>query len=111
VTDLPLDLPRLRTLETWLALSLAEVRQAIAAAEQRERERQHGLAARPPAADWLLEAGINDGPAVYVHMGGCNMAGKRCRGVPRDLAMRALTEGVEACPHCRPDTELGYLEG
>jgi hypothetical protein len=44
-------------------------------------------------------------------MGGCNMAGKRCRGVPRDLAMRALTEGVEACPHCRPDTELGYLEG
>ncbi|WP_229821394.1 MULTISPECIES: DUF6233 domain-containing protein [Streptomyces] len=24
--------------------------------------------------------------------------------------MRALAEGVQACPHCRPDTELGVLE-
>ncbi|WP_307792448.1 DUF6233 domain-containing protein [Streptomyces verrucosisporus] len=28
--------------------------------------------------------------AVYVHGGGCRMAGKRCRGVTRDVALRAL---------------------
>ncbi|NYV74217.1 DUF6233 domain-containing protein [Streptomyces sp. UH6] len=110
MTDLPPDLPRLRTLETWLELSLAEVRQAIAWAERREQEQQRGREERPPPADWLLESGIGDGPAVYVHVGGCHMAGKRCRGVPRDVALRALAE-VEACPHCRPDAELGYLEG
>ncbi|MFF4763151.1 DUF6233 domain-containing protein [Streptomyces sp. NPDC001292] len=33
-----------------------------------------------------------------MHVGGCHMAG----GVPRDVALRALTEGVNACGHCRP---------
>lgn len=110
--DLPPDLPRLRTLETWLALQLSQVRTAIAAAEQRETERQRGIAARPPQPDWLLEAGLNrDAPPVYVHVGGCHMAGKRSRGISREAALRALTEGIDACPHCRPDTELGWLDG
>ncbi|MET7356621.1 DUF6233 domain-containing protein [Streptomyces mirabilis] len=39
------------------------------------------------------------------------MAGKRRRGVERDQALRALAQGVAACTHCRPDSELGYLEG
>jgi hypothetical protein len=39
------------------------------------------------------------------------MAGKRSRGVQRDQALRALAEGIDACTHCRPDTELGYVEG
>ena len=109
--DLPPDLPRLRTLETWLNLQLAEVRKAIAAAEQRETERQRGIAARPTPPDWLLEAGLNrDSPPVYVHVGGCHIAGKRSRGISRDQALRALTEGVDACSHCRPDSELGYLD-
>ncbi|WP_237693375.1 hypothetical protein [Streptomyces sp. SID2888] len=30
MNDLPLDLPRLRTLETWLAMTLDRVRQQIA---------------------------------------------------------------------------------
>ncbi|WP_367038188.1 DUF6233 domain-containing protein [Streptomyces sp. Je 1-332] len=38
------------------------------------------------------------------------MAGKRSRGVTQDQARRALYERVEACPHCRPDTELGILD-
>jgi hypothetical protein len=38
------------------------------------------------------------------------MAGKRSKGVQRDQALRALADGVDACPHCRPDSELGYLE-
>lgn len=112
MTDLPPDLPRLRTLETWLALTLDQVRQAIAAAERREAERQRGEAARPAPPDWLLELGLNrDAPPVQVHVGECWNAGKRGRGVSRDEALRALAGGVKACTACRPDTALGYLEG
>ncbi|MFF4489399.1 DUF6233 domain-containing protein [Streptomyces sp. NPDC001544] len=111
MNDLPPDLPRLRILETWLQLSLDRVRQQITAAERREQERQRGEQARPPVPDWMIERGIGEGPAVYVHVGGCHMAGKRSKGVARDVALRALAEGVAACPHCRPDSELGYLDG
>ncbi|MFD0032257.1 DUF6233 domain-containing protein [Streptomyces sp. NPDC055059] len=38
------------------------------------------------------------------------MAGKRSRGVDRDQSLRKMTEGVAACPHCRPGTELGVLD-
>jgi hypothetical protein len=111
VTDLPPDLPRLRTLETWLACTLRRVRQQIADAERRETERQRGARARPPAPDWLLEHGLTQqAPPVYVHAGGCHMAGKRSRGVARDQALRALSDGIDPCPHCRPDTELGFLD-
>lgn len=112
MTDLPPDLPRLRTLETWLALTLDEVRAAITAAERREQERQRGIEARPPAPDWLLEMGLNrNAPPVQLHVGGCWNAGKRVRGIGRDDALRALTDGVKACGACRPDSELGFLEG
>ncbi|MEV8462425.1 MULTISPECIES: DUF6233 domain-containing protein [Streptomyces] len=111
VTDLPPDLLRLRTLETWLTLVLDDVRRAIAAAEQREAERQRGIEARPPAPDWLLEVGLNrDSPPVQLHVGGCWNSGKRHRGVSREDALRALADGVRACSACRPDTELGVLD-
>jgi hypothetical protein len=111
VTDLPPDLPRLRTLETWLALALDEVRAAIAAAERREAERQRGEQARPAPPDWLLELGLNrDAPPVQVHVGDCWNAGKRRRGISRDEALRALADGVKACGACRPDSELGFLD-
>ncbi|MFF1547178.1 DUF6233 domain-containing protein [Streptomyces sp. NPDC058291] len=110
--DLPPDLPRLRTLETWLVLTLDRVRQQIADAERREQERQRGEQARPPAPDWLLEMGLNrDSPPNMIHVGGCHMAGKRSRGIGRADALRWLAEGVVACTHCRPDSELGYLGG
>ncbi|MGW1811717.1 DUF6233 domain-containing protein [Streptomyces sp. NPDC002078] len=48
---------------------------------------------------------------MYVHRGGCWNAAKRSRGVDEAEARRALAAGVAACPHCRPDGELGYLEG
>jgi hypothetical protein len=109
---LPPDLHRLRTLETWLALMLDEVRAAIAAAEQREQERQRGIQARPPAPDWLIEVGLNrDSPPVQVHVGGCWNAGKRARGISRAEAHQALADGVKACGACRPDSELGFLDG
>ncbi|MFI9772696.1 DUF6233 domain-containing protein [Streptomyces sp. NPDC052415] len=111
MTDLPPDLPRLRILETWLVLTLDRVRWQIAEEERRAAERQRGIAARPPAPDWLIEQSLNRNvPPVYVHVGGCHMAGSRSRGVDRGQAIRALTDGVDACPHCRPDTELGVLD-
>ncbi len=81
------------------------------AAEERGAERERGAAARPAAPDWMVERSLGGrASAVYVHAGGCHMADKRVRGVPREVAVRALTKGVEACPHCRPDTEPGVLE-
>ena len=111
MTDLPPDLPRLRTLETWLALTLDEVRAAIAAAEKREAERQRGIERRPPQPDWLLELSLGGRHPLAVHTGGCHMAGKRPRAVTREAALQALADGVTACTHCRPDSELGFLEG
>ncbi|SHI69057.1 DUF6233 domain-containing protein [Streptomyces sp. 3214.6] len=110
MNDLPPDLPRLRTLETWLALTLDRVRQQIRDAERREAERQRGIEARPPAPDWLIERGLSGRDAVYVHAGGCWNAGQRSKGVDRSTALHALTAGVAACPHCRPDTALGVLD-
>ncbi|MGW4824613.1 DUF6233 domain-containing protein [Streptomyces sp. NPDC004227] len=52
-----------------------------------------------------------DSPPVAVHVGGCPMAGKRWTGVSRDVALRALSEGIEARGRCRPDAELGHLDG
>jgi hypothetical protein len=111
VSELPPDLPRLRTLETWLSLTLGEVRKAIAAQERQEQERQRGIDAKPPDPDWMLELSLGGRHPIQVHAGGCRMAGKRPKGVTRGVALRALAEGVAACSHCRPDTELGYLEG
>ena len=112
MNDLPPDLLRLRTLETWLSLNLTQVRQAIAAAEQREAERQHGIEARPPTPDWLIEQGLNrNNPPLHVHAGGCWNAGKRSRAVNRDQALQALADGIPACTHCRPDSALGFLDG
>lgn len=102
----------LRFLERVQQRDLQRTRQWIADEERREAERQRGIAARPPQPDWLLEVGLNrDSAPVYVHAGGCWNAGGRSRGVPRDAALRALADGVAACPHCRPDSALGYLEG
>ncbi|WP_326739161.1 DUF6233 domain-containing protein [Streptomyces sp. NBC_01022] len=110
MNDLPQDLPRLRILETWLALTLDRVRAQIAAAEQREAERQHGEERRPPTPDWVLELSIGVGaPPAEVHVGGCYATGKRRREISREQALTALAEGVRACTHCRPDTELGVL--
>ncbi|MFE9446097.1 DUF6233 domain-containing protein [Streptomyces sp. NPDC006602] len=45
------------------------------------------------------------------HAGGCWNAGKRSRGISRDEALRTLADGIPACSHCRPDSELGFLDG
>lgn len=91
---------------------LERTRRWIADEERRLAERRRGEQARPPAPDWLIERGLDGhSPAVYVHVGGCHMAGKRSKGVERDQALRALADGVPACTHCRADSELGFMDG
>ncbi|MEU5894313.1 DUF6233 domain-containing protein [Streptomyces sp. NPDC047461] len=61
--------------------------------------------------DWLIEQSIGHHAApVYVHVGGCHMAGKRSKGVAREQAQWALADGVDPCPRCRPDTDIGMLD-
>jgi hypothetical protein len=108
----PTYLDKLRIVRAYLVHQLDQVDRWIADEERKAAEKRHGEQARPPQPDWLLEAGLNrDAVPVYVHVGGCHMAGKRSRGIGRGDALRWLAEGVPACTHCRPDSELGYLEG
>ncbi|MBA4865946.1 hypothetical protein H1V43_32300 [Streptomyces sp. PSKA54] len=111
MSDLPPDLPRLRTLETWLRLQLDTVRTAIRQAERREQERQRGEQQRPPAPDWVVQMSIGSQHPMAVHVGGCHMAGKHQRGISREQALRARAEGVDGCGHCGVDAELGFLDG
>jgi Family of unknown function (DUF6233) len=100
-----------RVVEHQAARQLALMDRWIADEERREVERRHRLATRDAAPQWLIERGLNGRSAVYVHVGGCASGGGRAKGVGRDQAIRALTEGgVPACPLCRPDTALGILE-
>jgi hypothetical protein len=89
---------------------IAQIDKWIADETRRKAEHQRGVEARPPAPDWLIEQGLSGRAPVYVHAGGCWSAKRRCRGVERDQAVHALADGVDACPHCRPDTELGILD-
>ncbi|MER5918323.1 DUF6233 domain-containing protein [Streptomyces sp. NPDC001982] len=110
----PLSLSRLdllRFLERVQQADLERTGRWIADEQRRERERRQGEAARSAPPDWLLELGLNrDSRPNRVHVGGCHMAGKRSRGVTRGDALRWLADGVPACTHCRPDTELGILD-
>jgi hypothetical protein len=105
--DLPPDLPRLRTLETWLAVTLDRVRQRIAEEEQQQTEID-SRQPPPPAPDWLIERDLSGRPTV-LHAGDCHMKGKRVKPASEDQARQALAN-LEACQHCRPDTTLGVLD-
>jgi hypothetical protein len=90
---LPPDLGRLRTVETFLALSLERVRAEIAKQEQRAAESQRAVEVRPPAPEWLVEQ-LPSGRTTYVHAGDCWAVGKRSSGVSREQALRALADGT-----------------
>ncbi|WP_263165432.1 DUF6233 domain-containing protein [Streptomyces sp. SCSIO ZS0520] len=107
----PSRLDLLRFLERVQLADLERTRRWIADEERRAAERARGAAARPPAPDWTIEMSLGGRHPVAVHVGGCHMAGKRPRRVDRGEALRALAEGVEACTHCRPDGELGFVDG
>ncbi len=107
---LPPDLPRLRTLITYLRGELSRAERALTAAEAAEAlagQRRPPL--EPPAS--LVERGIGTGrPAVRLHAGNCWDTGKRCAPATAEQIRALLAEGIPACPHCRPDTTLGVLE-
>ncbi|MFD8710876.1 DUF6233 domain-containing protein [Streptomyces anulatus] len=114
--DLPPDLQRLRTLETWLTLSLQRVREQIAAVErpaQPRRSPQPPAAAarpagprRPPTPDWgIVDAGAG-APATEIHRGDCWATGKTLRPISAERARAELADGAQACEVCRPDTVL-----
>lgn len=87
---------------------LEQIRSWKADEERRQAERAEGERRRPPEPDWLVERGLQGHRSVYVHVGGCHMAGKRSVAVTQAMAREAL-RNVDACPHCRPDTALGLL--
>ncbi|MER7841532.1 DUF6233 domain-containing protein [Streptomyces sp. NPDC096040] len=83
-----------------------------AALRQRQAEEERGRARRPPAPDWILELNRATGHPLAVHAGDCGMVGRRKRPVGQDDARRLLTtDGVPACPICRPDTALHIVDG
>ncbi|MFF5894231.1 DUF6233 domain-containing protein [Streptomyces globisporus] len=117
--DLPPDLPRLRTLETWAAHYLTRIRARIAAAE-RQQQTQPPQAPAPtakparPAAgpgrartpDWgLAQAGIGV-PSTEVHRGDCWARGRSLVPVSAERARAELADGAQPCAVCRPDRVL-----
>lgn len=106
--SLPPDLLRLRALETWHAMWLGRIREAIAAAEAvEERAQQQAVRAARTKAGWKIERQrmMGDRTPWRVHHGDCPMG--KGRACSRDDARRLLTEGTDACPYCRPDVDLG----
>jgi hypothetical protein len=82
----------------------------IAAEELRAAAAVRAARIVPPAdPGFVVSHGIGqDRRPFEVHVGDCRMA-KRTTPVPPIEARRLLSEGVEACQFCRPDSELGVL--
>ncbi|MFF2306040.1 DUF6233 domain-containing protein [Streptomyces sp. NPDC058128] len=112
MSELPPDLPRLRTLEHWLVLSLARVRERIAEVETREAALRP-VRPRPEGPGWGLSFLREGGRPVAdsIHIGDCPMTAPHRRPLSREEARQALTAGgIRACDICRPDSELGILD-
>ncbi|MFJ8298258.1 DUF6233 domain-containing protein [Streptomyces sp. NPDC094447] len=112
MSELPPDLPRLRTLEHWLVLSLDRVRERIAEVETREAALRP-VRSRKEGPGWVLSFLREGGRPVAdsIHIGDCRMAAPHCKPLSREEARRALTAGgMRACAICRPDSDLGILD-
>ncbi|MFH9118569.1 DUF6233 domain-containing protein [Streptomyces globisporus] len=116
--DLPPDLARLRTLETWAAHYLTRIRARIAAVERQQSQQQPPApTAAPPARpaagpgrartpEWgLAEAGIGV-PTTEVHRGDCWARGRSLVAVSAERARAELADGAQPCAVCRPDRVL-----
>ncbi|GAA0454415.1 DUF6233 domain-containing protein [Streptomyces stramineus] len=93
--DLPLDLPRLRTLEAYLNGQLKTIREAIARLETQE-------APADAEESWALQRmrSARDRPLYWLHRSTCHLAkGQR---LTRAEAQAALHRpGVRTCDACR----------
>ncbi|MGW6463644.1 DUF6233 domain-containing protein [Streptomyces rubiginosohelvolus] len=111
--DLPPDLPRLRTLETWAAHYLTRIRTRIAAVERQQAPvptAAHAQATVGPGRartpDWgLAEAGIGV-PITEVHRGDCWARGRSLVAVSAERARAELADGAQPCAVCSPDRML-----
>ncbi|KUJ38486.1 DUF6233 domain-containing protein [Streptomyces sp. MI02-2A] len=92
--------------------AIAQIDAWIAQEEAREVRQQQADEMRPPPPEWVVERGLQKTNLVAVHAGDCWTVRKssRCIGVSQAQAIDALRQQVPACWHCRPDTELGFLE-
>lgn len=100
VDPLPPDLPRLRTLETYLEVQLQLVRERIARLEQPQQPGWRLVPRRAPAGQPRH---------AVLHRGDCWMQGGHA--LTRREAELALDEdAVEACDICHPEEELQTRE-
>nr|WP_237557731.1 DUF6233 domain-containing protein [Streptomyces sp. SID5470] len=98
-------------MRVWHALWLHRIDAKIARLERREAEEEHGRRNRPQPPEWVVEVGIGIGkPPVQVHAGTCHMIGSRRRPISRDEARRLLADGLRACTHCQPGTQLHIID-
>lgn len=107
------NVPRLELLRFLRRVQEQQLQQTdrwIAQQEQREASEARAALSRPPVEPgWCVSYGIGaDRRPIEVHIGDCGMA-KHTKTVSEEQARQALTEGVEACQFCRPDTALGLL--
>ncbi|MEE1808062.1 DUF6233 domain-containing protein [Streptomyces sp. BE133] len=110
MSDSPSRLVMLRFARRIAVQQVEQIDRWIADEERREAEQQQGEERRPPTPDWVMELSIGLGARpIEVHAGHCYAIGKRHRAISREQALAALAEGIRACAHCRPDTELGVL--
>ncbi|MFJ2399873.1 DUF6233 domain-containing protein [Streptomyces xanthochromogenes] len=105
----PSRLDQLHFLRRYLLQEVARVDAWIK--QEEERKAVEARRTPPPVPDWTVEMSLTGTP-VTVHVGGCRMGGTagRTKPVTRDQALRALSEGVEACQFCRLAAALGWLE-
>ncbi|WP_428956253.1 DUF6233 domain-containing protein [Streptomyces sp. cg35] len=99
-----------RVVEQQAMDQLAQIDRWIADEERRTVEQEQAARQRPPEPEWLIEMGLQGHRPVYVHVGGCHMAGKRSKPITADQARVALYDQVPPCSHCNPDTELGIID-
>ncbi|MFG3499289.1 DUF6233 domain-containing protein [Streptomyces sp. NPDC047928] len=106
----PPDDERLAAIEAYLTVQLLHVKQQRAEKARRKEIQQR--TAPPPPPPYQLQRGLDaTRTPVRVHIGTCALAGKGAVSATEETARQALAQQVEACPVCRPDTELGMIEG
>ncbi|MFG3510269.1 DUF6233 domain-containing protein [Streptomyces sp. NPDC047821] len=109
MSDQPSRLDLLRFLERVQLQQLDQTRRWIE--DEQRRQQIQARTAPPPPPPFRIQRGLTAERApVKIHLGDCALA-KKGQGVDDLAARRALVEGVEACAVCRPDSELGMLEG
>jgi hypothetical protein len=68
-------------------------------------------ARRRPEGDWITSARPAPGARIWLHTGHCWDIRPGVIALTREQALAARTrDGVQPCPACTPDRELGVLD-